>query len=133
MKYELQHCIGSRLRRLSRVVDNYYRQCLTDFDITENQMTMLFAMNVMGKAKQGYLGEALALERSTVSRNVRLLESKQLVLRSINYNPEIELTKKGKELVDQLIPLWERVMDDLNEKLGEEGMVCINHVEQKLL
>ena len=132
MKYQLEHCIGSRLRRLSRIADSHLRKCLIDFDISENQMTILFAMSELGKVEQGKIGEELYLERSTVSRNIKLLEKMKLVARSADYRPQIELTEAGKKLVQQLIPQWEKVMDDLMEQLGTAGMQPIVTLEKQL-
>lgn len=96
-------------------------------------MTILFALSKLGKVEQGKIGEILVLERSTVSRNVRLLEKKNLVARTENYRPEIELTKEGLELVNVLLPEWEKVMDELMDKLGNEGYKSIEKLEKKLM
>ena len=132
MKHNLQDCIGSRLRRLSRITDGYYRKQLSGFSITENQLTILFALRKMGKTEQGKIGQALVLERSTVSRNVKLLEKKDFIIKTIGNRPEIELSKKGNELVQTLIPLWENAMDELIEKIGDKGMQYIRELEKKL-
>lgn len=132
MKYSLQHCIGSRIRRLSRITDKYFRKLLSDFDITENQMTILFALSEMGKVEQGKIGQALALERSTVSRNIKLLEKQGLLRRTSDYRPEIELSIKGDQLVQTLIPLWEQTMDILIDKLGDDGLKYLKALENKM-
>ena len=132
MKHNLQDCIGSRLRRLSRITDGYYRKQLSNFSITENQLTILFALRKVGKIEQGKIGQALVLERSTVSRNVKLLEKKDFINKTIGNRPKIELSKKGNELVKTLIPLWENAMDELIEKIGDKGMRYIRELEKKL-
>ena len=132
MKYELNNCIGLRLRRLSRIVDGYYRKNLIDYEITVNQLTILFLLSEAKKVEQGRIGKVLKLERSTVSRNIKLLEKKRLIRRSPEYKPEIELTTKGKNLALELIPLWEKSMDELTAKLGDNGMQIIKKLEMKL-
>ncbi len=132
MKYDLQLCIGSRLRRLSRIVDGHFRSKLSEFNITENQMTILFVLNKMGKVEQGKIGQTLVLERSTVSRNIKLLEKQNYIKRTSDYRPEIELSKKGNELVQKLIPLWEETMDELISKLGKSGLTHLSELESSL-
>lgn len=132
MKYDLEHCIGNRLRALSRIVDKQYRLKLKAFDITESQLSILFALRKMGKVEQGKIGETLVLERSTVSRNVKLLEKREIITRTSDYRPEIELTTKGDELVNTLIPIWKTLMDDLMTKLGLEGLSPLETLENKL-
>ncbi len=131
MKYKLEDCVASRLRRLSRIADNYMRKCLADHKITENQMTILFTLSELGRVEQGKIGEFLFLERSTVSRNIKLLQEQGLVKRSPEYRPEIELAGKGKELVKTLIPKWRKVMDELVGKLEKEGLEYIQGIEEK--
>ncbi|MCH7515643.1 MAG: MarR family transcriptional regulator [Bacteroidetes bacterium] len=133
MKYELNNCIGLRLRRLSRIVDGYYRKNLIDYEITENQLTILFLLSETKKVEQGRIGKVLKLERSTVSRNIKLLEKKGLIKRTPEYKPEIELTTKGRKLAIELIPLWEKTMDELIAKLGDNGMQIIKKLEMKLV
>lgn len=132
MEYDLPLCIGSRLRRLSRIVDGHFRKAINDYNITENQMTILFFLRKKGRTEQGKIGEILGLQRSTVSRNIKLLEKENYVMKSSNYRPDIDLTLKGGELVDNLIPLWNEVMNELVDKLGPSGMETINELEQKL-
>ena len=132
MKYELEHCIGNKLRRLSRIVDGYFRSSLQGFNITENQLTLLFVLHSSGKVDQGFLGKKLVLERSSISRNINVLVKNGYVEKSLEYRPEVALTKKGKDLVKQLIPLWEEVMDNIILKIGEDGIQMINNLEKKL-
>jgi DNA-binding MarR family transcriptional regulator len=94
MTYNVEQCIGNRLRCLSRIVDKDFRSSLKVFDITESQLSILFALTKLGKIEQGKIGEALVLERSTVSRNVKILERRGIITKSSDYRPEIELTTK---------------------------------------
>jgi DNA-binding MarR family transcriptional regulator len=132
MKYNLEHCIGNKLRRLSRIVDGHYRSNLKDFNITENQMTLLFLMHSMGSIDQGVLGKKLVLERSSISRNINVLNRNGYVGKSSDYRPQVFLTQKGNDLVKQLIPLWENTMDTIISEIGDEGIDMINKLEQKL-
>ena len=132
MKYQLEFCIGSRLRRLSRIADGYIRKFLGDYKITENQMTILFTMHELGRVEQGKVGEVLCLERSTVSRNVKLLEKQGYITKTTDYRPEIELSAKGLDLVAELIPHWEKATDLLVEKLKNEGLTALEKIEVQM-
>ncbi|MGX1930943.1 MarR family winged helix-turn-helix transcriptional regulator [Flagellimonas sp. 2504JD4-2] len=132
MKYQLRHCVGSRLRRLSRIADGHIRQFLGEHKITENQMTILFTLHELGRVEQGKVGEVLCLERSTVSRNIKLLEKRNLIERSAQYRPDVELTQEGMNLVKVLIPQWEKAMDVLVEQLEEEGLNSLQNLENRM-
>jgi DNA-binding MarR family transcriptional regulator len=132
MKYNVEHCIGNRLRCLSRIVDKDFRLHLKNFDITESQLSILFALTKLGKVEQGKIGETLILERSTVSRNVKILERRGIITKSSDYRPEIELTQEGHKLVQTIAPIWESLMDTFMEKLGNEGLESLKSLENKL-
>lgn len=133
MKYNLDHCIGNKVRRLSRIVDNQFRSSLKGYNITENQMTLLFLLHSMGTVDQGVIGKKLFLERSSVSRNVNVLHRNGYVAKNSEYRPQVSLTKDGTKLVQQLIPLWENIMDRIVSEIGEDGVNMINKLEEKLM
>jgi DNA-binding MarR family transcriptional regulator len=132
MKFDYEDCIGARVRQLSRIIDNHFRVHLKEIGITENQMTILFALKKMGLIDQGSIGIQLSLERSTISRSIKLLENKGYVKRTDAYRPEIELTVEGLELVAKLTPIWESIMDELREKLTATGLESLVHIESKI-
>jgi len=133
MKYEFHQCLGARFRRISRIIDAEYRACIQDFGITENQMNILFVLKSSGEIGQGQIGDFLVLERSTISRNVNLLVKQDLVKRTTDYQPKVALTKKGMTLVNELVPVWEKVMEDLIETIGIENFESIKELEKKLI
>lgn len=133
MKYEFHQCLGARLRRISRIIDTEYRTCVQGFGITENQMNILFVLKASGEISQGQIGSILVLERSTVSRNINLLVKQDLVIKTSSYQPEVELTKKGVVLVEELVPVWEKVMDNLIKTIGIENFESIKALEKKLI
>lgn len=132
MNYELQECIGFRLRKLSRVVDNVYRSKLKPFGISENQLTILFTIHQVRSIEQGKLGEILALERSSISRSIGLMVKNGWVKRSSNYRPALELTPRGKEFVKVLIPVWEETMDELNSRFSPKVFDWVAKLENKV-
>ncbi|WP_189358515.1 MarR family winged helix-turn-helix transcriptional regulator [Algibacter mikhailovii] len=117
---------------MSRIVDNMFRGYLQDFDITENQMTILFALKKLGEVEQGVVGQLLSLERSTVSRNISMLYKKGYLLKSDAYRPHISLSPEGAALVTKLVPVWEDIMSNLYDKLGESGLAYLKEIELKI-
>ncbi len=132
MKYELSHCIGFRVRRLSRIIDSLYRKRIKEFGITENQLTILFSLYEMGEVEQGKVGEMLALERSSTSRNIKLMIKEGWIQRTNDYRPKIQLTPTGNELVKKLIPIWEAAMDELTAMLKPDGFELVSKLEERI-
>ena len=131
MKYDFSDCIGSRMRKLSRNIDAVYHARLIQFGVTENQLTILFSLFSKNKIEQGKLGQLLDLERSTISRNIRLMEKEGWVVKSKDYRPIITMTKKGKTLVNAIIPTWEKLMDDMLLKFEAKGEQMLREIEEK--
>jgi len=131
MTYKVQQCVGARLRKLSRIADNYYKKRLLQFKITENQITILFILNEVVRIEQGKIGQLLFLERSTISRNIKLLEKRELLSKTTEYRPIVELTDNGKEFVGKISPIWNEIMKELNDKIGDSGFDLINELEVK--
>jgi len=129
MKYEIQDCIGAKMRKMSRIIDNCYRKNLAEFDVTENQLTILMVLYKTKMIEQGQVGKILELERSTVSRNIKLLEKKNLLLRTNDYKPSVELTKEGFNLVEMILPKWEKTMDEIHDQIGDKGFQQISNLE----
>jgi len=132
MKYQLHECLGFRVRKLSRIIDNLYRSKLKDFGISENQLTILFTIHQTGVIEQGKVGEMLALERSSISRSVGLMIKKGWIKRTSDYRPQLELTEDGMEFVKILIPVWEEAMDELTSIFSPKGFKWVSELEQRI-
>ena len=133
MKYEIEQCIGSRLRGLSRKVDSIYRKHLEGANITENQLSIMMALYETGEIEQIEIGNLLNLERSSLSRNLtRIIDQGFIVKEGPTNRPLISLTQKGTLKVDSVIPAWERAMDDVLSLLNEKALAGFNHFENRL-
>ncbi len=129
MKYQIDDCIGSKLRKLSRIVDNEYRKNLASFNITESQLSMLMILSKLKSIEQGKIGNYLSLERSTISRNVKKLVKNGWVKRSEAYQPKICLTSAGESLLKEVLPSWEKTMDNIKSRIGQRGIQYLTDLE----
>ena len=66
-----EQCIAVRLRMLSRGVTRIYNQALRPYGLMVSQMNILVAVSCLGEARQQQVCQALHLEKSTLSRDVR--------------------------------------------------------------
>ena len=69
------------------------------------------------------LAEAMGLDRSTLGRNLRVLEELGLLQlgegRDLRAR-EIRLTEAVLQRIEQALPLWEQVQRELNARLGTD-------------
>ncbi len=130
MKYQLEECLGSRFRVISRKIDSIYRKHLGKSGITENQLSIMMALYKTGSTEQKIIGEILNLEKSSLSRNlIRLIKAGYILKKGIVNKPLIELTKKGKHKVEELIPLWEQTMDEIQNVLNKDDLKAFSKIE----
>lgn len=133
MKYEIQECIGSRLRGLSRQVDSIYRSHLEGTDVTVNQLNIMFALYKTGEIEQIEIGRILNLERSSLSRNLTRLVDQNFIEKVGAVNrPKIALTEFGINKVKELLPIWEKTMDELHELINETAISGFDKFELAL-
>jgi DNA-binding MarR family transcriptional regulator len=70
-------CLGMRVARLHRVVARRYEQALQTAGLTQPQMEVLASLiSAAGPVRPAALAARLMLERSTISRNLALMQKK---------------------------------------------------------
>ena len=67
-------CIGVRVRMLNRMVTRIYDEMLRSHGIKFSQMNILTVVSLHGPIQPAQIGRILSIEKSTLSRNVRLME-----------------------------------------------------------
>ena len=95
-------------------------------------MSLLLTLYELGPVYQSQLGDKLALERSTISRNIDNLQSKGYIIKGKEYRPQVYLSKQGIELVQKILPIWKESMEELKLVIGEDGLEMISVIEQRV-
>jgi DNA-binding MarR family transcriptional regulator len=121
-------CLGMRVRKASRVLTRLLDAALRPLDVQGSQLPVLVAVAMFGErgVPIGPLARALAMDRTTLTRNVRPLEKAGLL--RVARSPDdarariVLLTRAGERLLEQAYPLWERVQADMREALGAKKM-----------
>jgi DNA-binding MarR family transcriptional regulator len=70
-----------------------------------------------------HLAGRLAMDRTTLARDLRPLERRGLVAISVGTDRRVrmaELTPAGRRLVDEVRPLWKQVQRDVRAQLGPD-------------
>ncbi|MDU9390750.1 MarR family winged helix-turn-helix transcriptional regulator [Pseudomonas sp. zfem002] len=115
-------CICTHLRRAAREVSRHYDEALEGSGINVAQFSLLRHLQRLDRPSISILAEAMGLDRSTLGRNLKVLEADGLValiegedLR----NRVVLLTAEGAERVRSAEPAWEKAQASLVESLGE--------------
>jgi len=119
-------CLCFRARRVSRALTRMYDEALRPLGIAATQLTLLNAVTMAGEAAtMGTLAEILAMDGTTLSRNLRPLEKAGLV--AIARHPEdrrvrvARLTGEGQRMVEDALPLWTRAHERVVAALGRDS------------
>lgn len=121
-----KECTCIRVRQASRVVTKIFDHQLREAGLQDSQLSVLVAVAHFGErgANIGALAEALVMDRTTLTRNLRPLE--RLGLLRVARSPDdarariVLLTKVGERKIELALPLWERAEKRLREALGPE-------------
>lgn len=116
-------CLCTQLRRASRGVTRLYDDALAAVGLGVAQFSLLRHVQRLGQPSISVLAEAMGLDRSTLGRNLRVLEEQRLLQlgegRDLRAR-EVRLTEAGLQRIEQGLPLWEQAQRELNAQLGEE-------------
>jgi len=115
-------CICTHLRRAARGVSRHYDEALVGFGINVAQFSLLRHLQRLDRPSITTLAEAMGLERSTLGRNLRVLEADGLVALADGddqRNRVVVLTGAGIERLQAAYPAWEQAQRRLVEQLGE--------------
>jgi DNA-binding MarR family transcriptional regulator len=123
-----QNCLCFNLRRVARVVTQFFDAEIRRQGIRSTQGTLLYALHGAGTSTMAELSEFLGMERTTLLRNLQPLQRDGLV--SIEGGGqggfvELSLTAKGRKQVEKLAPAWESAQRTAVEVLGEKRWSAI--------
>ena len=115
-------CTCFNVRRASRAVTEFYDSILAPSGVRATQFTMLGAVALMGPASVTRLAEHLALDRTTLTRNLKVLAQGGLVAISAGEDKRervVRLTEDGQAAINRATLLWQEAQGVVAEKFGE--------------
>jgi DNA-binding MarR family transcriptional regulator len=120
-----QECIAVRVRLLNRVISNIYDDALRPLGIKVSQMNILVAAAKLGTARPAVVCELLQLDASTLSRNVERMVAGgwlEIVPEDDGRTQPFKVTPKGKRLIEQAYPAWQKAQQKATDLLGQNGV-----------
>ena len=126
-------CAGFKLRMLNRIVNSLYGEELAPYNLTLSQLNMLTVIVQAGPLSPARIGKAIHLERSTLSRNLKLLdEAGWIRIKSAGRGLEVEITKSGEALYEKCIVGWRKAQKTLHKDLGQDGLEAMQTLFSKM-
>jgi DNA-binding MarR family transcriptional regulator len=116
-----RHCTAAALRRATRTVSRIYEEVMAPSGLEGTQFSVLNALALMGGVPMRVLADRLGIDRTTLTRNLRPLERKGLIA-SVAADDQrvrlVELTARGRRVLDKALPLWQRAQQRVVKDLG---------------
>jgi len=119
----VSNCSSLNLRRAARAASNFLDHYLSPLGLHAPQFGVLSAIDKLGATQMTALAEYMVIDRTTLTRNLALLERDGLVAVSQGRDRrvrEIQLTERGIDLLCAARPLWAKGEDDIRRQMGDE-------------
>ncbi|MCB1760028.1 MAG: winged helix-turn-helix transcriptional regulator [Gammaproteobacteria bacterium] len=123
------------VRRTSRLLGVIYDAEFAPLGLKSTQFSLLVALSLMDGAGIQSLATAMQMDRTTLTRNLRPLQSREWVAVGVGddrRSKALHLTPKGRALLTAAMPAWERAQQRVERVLGVEGVRQLNETLRRL-
>jgi DNA-binding MarR family transcriptional regulator len=118
-----ERCVCLHTRMAARAITRAYDAALLPLGLEATQFTLLAAIAANPSRSVTEMADRLALERTSLSRNLSLLRRRGLITagpgrgRSVPY----AVTPEGEAMIAAALPLWRNVQEALESQVGESS------------
>ncbi len=135
-KTGIDPCLALSLRQANRVITQIYDRDMSAHGIKVTQFGILRAVYYLGEATNRLLQDALVLDQTTLSRNLKpLLRDGYLEALPGHDRREkvLKLTPEGKRLFKQATKDWQQTQAQLKTQLGDDLVEQLLSVNQAVV
>jgi DNA-binding MarR family transcriptional regulator len=118
-------CYCASLRRATRVISQKYDAALAAADLTVTHFTLLMALHENPRARGNDLVSVLAMDQTTLSRTLALMERDGLIARHEGEDRRAvhwKLTNAGRARLKRAQPHWKAAQESVRRLLGEQDV-----------
>ena len=105
-------CLCLHVQRAARALARRFDEALRPLALTQGQFSLLMSLNRAEPPSIGDVATLLAMDRTTVTANVKPLTRRGLVKMRVDRedrrNRRLELTPSGRALLAAAAPIWKR-------------------------
>src|SRR4051812_9639607 len=110
-------CLCLHLQRAARTVARSFDEALRPLGLTNGQLSLLISLNLPEPPTIGRIATLLSMDRTTLTANLKPLVRRALVVTEIDSadrrSRRIVLSRAGRSLLVQAIPIWEAMHREL--------------------
>ncbi len=116
-------CACFNLRKTARAITQLYDEALRPSGLRCTQFSLLIATTRLEPVTVTHLAEIVVMDRTTLARNLGPLEKEGLIKVTPGDDQRtriVTLTLRGKEVLSEAFPLWEKAQARVVRGLGQE-------------
>jgi DNA-binding MarR family transcriptional regulator len=118
-------CLCLHLQRAARAVARRFDQAFRPLDLTSGQFSLLMSLNRVEPPSIGEVSALLAMDRTTLTANLKPLERRGLVGVTVDTADKrtrrLSLTPAGRQLLAAAIPVWRATHAAIERFVTEPG------------
>lgn len=115
-------CLCLHLQRAARAIGRRFDEALRPVGLTHGQYSVMISINRPEPPKLGDVARLLAMDRTTLTANLKPLERRGLVMvtpdPSDRRSRRLALTKAGREVLVVAVPIWRATHDEVDTLLS---------------
>lgn len=119
-------CLASR--QAARKITRVYDSLMQESGIRATQFAILSQLMLRGEMPVGRLAGILGVERTTLTRNLALLEGERWISTKPGEDPRarmIAITAQGRGMVRRAFPYWSTAQARIGKMLGADGQAAL--------
>jgi DNA-binding MarR family transcriptional regulator len=116
-------CVCATLRKATRSVTQLYDNALRPSGLRSTQFNILAEIYGAGEANLKTLGQKMAMDQTTLTRSLALLERDGLLERVPKPDARVKslrLSKKGGQILKEAFPLWAGAQKEMLARITPE-------------
>jgi DNA-binding MarR family transcriptional regulator len=130
------HCLCLHVQRTARALARRFDDAFRPVGITQGQFSLLTALNRAAPPTMGDVASLLALDRTTLTANLKPLERRGLVKvrvdRQDRRSRRLYLTAAGRSVLAAAAPIWKRAHAQAERLLTKTGADAVRSALQEL-
>jgi DNA-binding MarR family transcriptional regulator len=128
-------CACTRARRAARTLTSLYDAALQPVGLQITQFSLLRTIDRLAPVNVSALAEAMLLDRSTLGRNLTVLERRGLLVLTGGADLReraLTLSSSARRLLRRAVPLWEEAQRTVGRGLGKRGVAELFELLEKV-
>ncbi len=117
------HCLCLAAQRAARALARRFDEALRPVGLRSGQFSLLMSLNRPKPPTIGSVAALLAMDRTTLTANLKPLERRELVETAIDPADRrgrlLTLTEAGRMLLKSAVPIWERTHGEAERLLAD--------------